>query len=152
MEICWVHGNKIVFDKEINFKLSRKQVRSLSITAPFLLEAIELTKEFVVPEEADSHTIMEYLGIIAEFCEVLLRFMKNCIWCLTNPIHALLILLEKMTPLMVCFASIVPIIALISMLFGAKKFGKWNNKDLIVNPLIILLIYLVIIGILREVV
>lgn len=57
-----------------------------------------------------------------------------------------------MTPLMICFASIVPIIALISMLFGSKKLLKWNTKDLVVNPLIILFIYLIIIALLRALV
>lgn len=154
IDISWTHNNELIFDKEYSFKkISKKQVRSLSITAPFLLEALELTKEFAVPEAegiVSSHTAMEYLGIIAELCEVLLHFIKDCIWCLTNPIHALLILLEKMTPLMICFSSIVPIIALISMVFGAKNFWKWNNKDLIVNPLIALFIYLLIVGILRA--
>ena len=156
IDISWTHDNKTVLDREFSFKkLSRKQVKSLSITAPFLLEALELTQEFIAPEVEEivkSPTLMENLATIAEFCATVGKFIKDCIWCLANPVHALLILLEKMTPLMVCFASIVPIIALISMLFGSKKIWKWNTKDLVVNPLIALFIYLVLIGILREVV
>lgn len=84
------------------------------------------------------------LATIAEFCETVTKLVKDTIWCFQHPIHVIVIIMDWIAPLMFAFATIVPIIGLTCLVCKTTKFGFWSTKELIVNPFIVYIIYLLI--------
>lgn len=169
IDISWCHNNELILDKEFDLKIKNKTKKKLTngklysvygisvlslfnknndvIQSPSILDISQNTE--LLNEPIANNGMIENLQIIADFCKTLGEFIQNVIWIVRNPIESLVILLEYLLPLMIFLASIVPIIGLISMMFGSKKFLKWNTNDMIVNPLIVLFIYLMVLGMLK---
>lgn len=89
---------------------------------------------------------------IAKACETFNKIIQDITWIIQNPLHAILIVLEWLTPMVVSVSVIIIIIGLTAKLLGSERILKANTKDMIVNPIIFLFIYLILITALRCVV
>lgn len=171
IDISWCHNGDVIVDKEFTLKQNKQKktdgsrLYSLSTLSLFSLPCFKNTESIQSPsvveiiqntdllnEPIANNGMVENLQVIAEFCKTLGEFIKNVVWIVRNPIASLVLLLEYLLPVMIFMASIVPIIGLISMMFGSKKFLKWNTNSMIINPLMVLFIYLMVLGMLKSLV
>ena len=81
---------------------------------------------------------------IADFCKTVNKLINDTIWCFNNPLSCFYIILEWITPFMISIATIFPVLGIIIYLAGSKKFFKWTTRQIIINPLLIYVAFLIL--------
>lgn len=132
-------------------KKKNKSKKLNSFVAPAVITSTVITNQYNFASIEAIDDMKDNLKAIAEFCRTVSQFIKNVCWCLANPFHALVIFLDYISPYMIGFACIIPIIGLSCHLLGTHKFLKWKPSELVINPLVVYLIYLTFTTVLKSI-
>ena len=143
-----IHRN---YNCVFNNSKKSKNIELKSLVAPTALTIIgsESYKNMANFESFDN--IKDDLKAIADFCTSVTTFIKDICWCLSNPFHALVIFLDYISPFMIGFATITPIIGIMCYMMGSNKFFKWKTNELVTTPLMVYLIYLTLNTVLKAI-
>lgn len=139
-------NNNCVFNSTSKKKGGSKKFYSFAVPATAIV-----TSQYGIANIEVIDDMKDNLKAIAEFCNTVSQFIKNVCWCVANPFHALVILLDYISPFMLGFACIIPIVGLSCHLLGTHKFLKWKTSELVINPLVAYLIYLTFTTVLKSI-
>lgn len=96
------------------------------------LNVLDSMKEKVT--ESDWYTIIEFFKNIN-------NFIKNFVWCINNPLNALLVFLQWLQPLLLILCLLISSVGVITYMCGNDKLFGATPGQLIKNPILIFLLF-----------
>ena len=133
------------YKKIVDYKKSKKKSKKLlSSTLMFALlssgEISTLENINMIDNLKEKVTDSDWFVMI-EFFRNVNDFIKNFIWCINNPLNALLIFLQWLQPLMLIFCLLISSVGVITYMCGNDKLFGATPGQLVKNPILVFLLF-----------
>lgn len=83
--------------------------------------------------------------VMIEFFKNINNFIKNFVWCINNPLNALLVFLQWLQPLLLILCLLISSVGVLTYMCGNDKLFGATPGQLIKNPILTFLLFQILI-------
>lgn len=140
------NGKKLIDYKKKSFKNTKLYSSTLGLALIGMSEVlnIENLNLNVIDNMKEKVTDSDWYTMI-EFFKNINNFIKNFVWCINNPLNALLIFLQWLQPLLLILCLLISSVGVISYMCGNDKIFGATPGQLIKNPILTFLLFQILV-------